>query len=346
MRLQPLFGWWLFLPFVMAGVSLAAWHIYIRYKKHHVIDYRWLRRAGLLILLACMLLGVSVPGGTSSPGVANLDVVFAVDTTASMGAEDFAGGNGKLRFDGAKQDMQAIGNRLKGAHFAIITFDSKADVLLPFTADFATFSGAVQDMTRELYNTSNGSSIDKPLEQITQQLKNSKSLYPDRKRLVYYLGDGEQTNRDKVRPFAALSSMLDGGAVLGYGTAQGSRMVKYTGLESRASGNGTSSYVLTPDATTKQFVPAVSKLDESALRQISSQLKAEYFNRNKGGTVDELLQGSKAQLLVDRSRHVTHYLNIYWLFAVPFTLILLWEWQRIILMVVALRQSRREDERA
>lgn len=338
MRLQPQPGWWLLLPILLGAIGALIRFTVRRYRKDRVLFWPWVRRGSLLFMLLLMIMGFSVPGGSSSPGIANLDVVFALDTTASMGAQDYHGN--KLRIDGAKQDILDIGSALKGAHFAIVTFDSKADVVLPFTADYATFTSTTKILGRELYNTSNGSSLDKPLSTIEQQLKNSKAAYPDRKRILFYLSDGEQTSKNKLKSYAPLANYLDAGAVMGYGTANGAKMVKYSGFSTK----GTVAYIQTPNPQTKKFVPAISKLNENNLKAIASQLDVLYQNRNQGGSVVSLLNGSKTKLQIDRSKHVTHYLNLYWLFAIPFTALLFWEWQILFLKTVAVQQIMKREQ--
>ena len=333
MRFQPLIIWWLIAPLALIGFGLLGWHIY-RLRtgdKNELVT--WIRRAGLFLLAVLLALGPSVPGGTSSPGVANLDVVIAVDTTASMGAKDYA--NDQLRLDGVKKDLLALAEKLQGAHFALITFDSKANLSLPSTPDKATFVSAVEALSLEIYGTSKGSAIDKPIDVSLQQLKKSKATDPDKSRLFFYLGDGEQTNDQKVGSFDSLKPYVEGGAVLGYGTAKGATMIRNTGLEQ----TGEPQYVNTIDPTTKKPVPAVSKRDEGALKKIASQVGVTYRDRNSGGSIDDVYRASNAEMLVDYSQKVTQYINLYWLIALPFAGLLFWEWKTVLLMLLDLRKK-------
>lgn len=337
MRFQLLIVWWLLVPMALLGFSALGYLLYNQYKHGSKLElFAWIRRTALFVLLVLMLLGPSIPGGSSAPGVANLDVVIAVDTTSSMGAQDYAGS--KLRLDGAKQDILALAEKLRGAHFAVITFDSKANVALPFTSDSGSFTSAIQSINREIYGTSKGSSIDKPIDTIKQQLTNSKTAHPERGRLLFYLGDGEQTIKSDVKSFKDLAPLVQGGGVLGYGTAEGSKMLRYTGLDDTKSDQ----YVNVLDSTTKKFVPAVSKIDETALQKIAAELSVTYHNRNKGGTVDGVYSHSQAQLLIDKSKRVVHYLNLYWLVAIPLAGLLFWEWQKVLLLVIQFFREERK----
>jgi len=337
MRFQPLIIWWLLAPLSLLGIATLGWYIYGLRKGPRQELYTWVRRAVMFLLVVIVAFGPSVPGGTSSPGVANLEVVIAVDTTASMGAEDYK--DNKLRLDGVKQDLLALAEKLKGAHFALITFDSKANLALPSTPDGATFASAVSALSLEIYGTSKGSVIDKPVEISLQQLKKSKATDPDRSRLFFYVGDGEQTNDKEIRSFDEIKPLISGGAVLGYGTAKGAKMIRNTGL---SNSKAEPQYVNTLDETTKKPVPAVSKIDESALKKIASQLGVTYRNRNSGGSVDEIYRASNAQLLVDHSKKVTHYINLYWLFAIPLAGLIFWEWRQVLLLLIKLRRDQKE----
>jgi len=341
MKFEPLVSWWLIILYTLVAAASAGWLIWRIRQKGRKVLIRWLRRITLLLLPAVIALGPSIPGGTSAPGVANLDVVFAVDTTPSMGAQDYNGT--KLRLDGAKNDLLALADKLQGAHLEIITFDSNANIILPFTTDTSAFSTAVQGITPQVSNYSPGSAIDKPIDLITQELNNSKAAHPDRNRLLFYLGDGEQTASAAVKSFAPIAPLLNGGAVLGYGTTTGAKMFNYTSAD--ATGTGLS-YITTVDPATKNLTPAISKTDPVALGQIATQLKVAYQDRNKGGPISSTFQASKAQLVIDRSQHIVHYLNLYWFFAIPFAGLFFWEWQALMISLLDLRKQHGDKRHA
>jgi Ca-activated chloride channel family protein len=252
-----------------------------------------------------------------------------------MGALDYSGSQARL--DGVKKDLTALAAKLQGAHLELITFDSTSNVIMPFTTDLTAFSTAVQGMTPQLSSYSQGSSIDAPISLITQELKNSKTTYPQRIRLLFYLGDGEQTAASAVQTFAPIAPYINGGGVLGYGTTTGAKVPNETDLGTT---NSTQPYITTVDPATQTLTPAVSHTNPTALQAIASQLKVTYQDRNQGGSVDSLYNVSKAKLAVDRSQRIVHYLNLYWLFAVPFAGLIFWEWQALLVRLFELRQHR------
>lgn len=338
MRFEPFLPVLAIALFTAVALAGIGWIVYQTKRQHKQWSAPWLRRAGLVAALAVTLLGPSFPGAASSPGVANLDVLFLVDTTASMGALDYDGG--ELRIKGIKQDMLAIANKLKGAHMGIITFDAKATTVLAFSSDNTTFSGAVQTIDRELYGTSNGSAIDKPVELALEQLKVRKAANPERSRLLFYMGDGEQTSQNKVRSFSELATSINGGAVLGYGTKAGSQILKYTSIGSDKQKNNSQSAYIRTLSSSGSLVPAVSKLDETALNTIAKDTKLPYINRNQPSDIANVIEGSNAEILIDEGRLIRHYYNLYWLFAIPLAGLLFWEWKSLLLLSIEVRGGR------
>src|SRR5699024_11879615 len=104
-----------------------------------------------------------------------------------------------------------------------------------------------------------GSSIDRPLDELARSLTSAEERNPGNVRLVFVVTDGENTDGSAsdaggdFRSFADLEPLVDGGAVLGYGTAEGGTMRSYDGTSS--TGFGTDAPYITDD--TGQ--PAVSR---------------------------------------------------------------------------------------
>jgi Ca-activated chloride channel family protein len=338
MKFQPLAPWWLLILYLLLTMAFTGWQFWKIWQAHHkerTTLLRWLRRAGLLLLPAVLALGPSVGGGTSAPGITNLDVVVAVDTTPSLGALDYAGTQQRLA--GVQKDLLALGPKVQGARLELITFDSNASVILPFTTDQSAFASAVDSITPEPSSYSQGSAIDKPIDLILQELKSSKAHFPQHQRLLFYLGDGEQTIGQPVQSFAPLAPYLNGGAVLGYGTTKGANMIDYSSLGLFSS---TTTYIKTINTGTSTLVPAVSKMDPVTLQAIAQQLKVPYQDRDEGGSITSVYKASRVSLAVDHSQHIVRYLNLYWLVAIPYAGLVFWEWQAMIIKLFDLRERR------
>ena len=155
-----------------------------------------------------------------------------------------------------------------------MTFDIDTTVRLPLTSDGAAVSAAADTLRPETSVWSRGSSVTIARDQLRTALERGRDTHPERARLVFYFGDGEQTAAQDPRPFDIASQLINGGAVLGYGTAAaGGRMAITAAFE-------TGDIV---DPSTGQ--PAISVIDEEQLAAISNQLGVPYLHRtdNDGG---------------------------------------------------------------
>jgi Ca-activated chloride channel family protein len=278
----------------------------------------WIARLGLVVLVLMLSLRPAIAGAEAgSTAEGGLEVYFVVDTTSSMAAEDFESGP---RLDGVKADIGGIARSLPGAEFALVTFDSSAVQRMPLTGDLSALRSAVTSITQEVTTYSSGSSIDEPLDLVTRVLTEAAEDYPDRPRLIYYFGDGEQTVAEEPVSFDTLAPLIDGGAVLGYGTEQGGRMLSFDGYNDANSEPG---YIL--DRSTDPAQEAISRIDEARLGAIAEQLGVPYVLRNYGDPVDPLVAGITVAQPSINSEPAGAATELYWWFAIPIVLLLLRE---------------------
>lgn len=343
MIFQPLVSWWfitIYATLVLGVILILIASIKKDLKNTPnttVVKWKILRRITIILLSLLIMLGPSIQGGVSSPGISNLQVYFVIDTTPSMGSIDYI--NEQQRISGVKKDVTEIAALLDGASFNVITFDSQANIVLPSTSNLTALGATVDSLTPQISAYSRGSSIDKPLDVLKNNLSKMKISSPSSSRLVFYFGDGEQTSIDAPESFSDISKTISGGAVLGYGTSTGARITKNTGSPDSAKQQ---EFITTLDESSDQLVPAISKLDESALKKIADDLNVVYENRNSGGNLDKLLNDSKANLAIERSQKIVHYLNLYWLFTIPLVLIVFWEWQLLLPQLHQLLKRKKE----
>jgi Ca-activated chloride channel family protein len=326
MIFQPVVPWALVIVLILALLIFVVWQFIRSTSRQEKVS--WVRRGLLVVLVGIMTVGPSIPGGKSPAGMLNLDVIFVVDTTTSMGAEDYDGDS--TRMEGVRADIQNIAKNMTGARFSIITFDDEARVMLPMTTDQSSLSIVASQLVRESSIRSQGSSIDAALNATTQQLVANKKQNPQRPSVLFYLGDGEQTAKESPKSFAGLATYIQGGAVLGYGTAAGGKMKSYYGYgdETKCINNSFSSCYVVDNSTFNSIsnnTPALSKIDENNLKKIAGEMRIPYENRNNGGDTQSLFDASKVDTLANSSREVTLYTNLYFIFAIPFVLLLLWE---------------------
>ena len=250
-------------PLLLAPLVLGAGFLAVRalWRARGVRRIPWVLRLAALLAVGLLALRPGIAGGETETLTTDTDIVLLVDSTASIVAEDW--GEGEPRLTGVRADVAAIIREYPGARFALITFDAAVELRLPLTTDTAALASALDVLTPEVTARSKGSSIGIANRVLVDELEKAAKSAPDRSRMVFYLGDGEQTAETPPESFREAAGLVDGGAVLGYGTTEGGRMRVQTGEV--ASGGG----AFIPDGSGQ---PAVSKVDQAALETIASDL--------------------------------------------------------------------------
>lgn len=224
----------------------------------------------LVLVLACiaMLMRPGIPGVPARIAATDLDVLLVVDTTASIAAEDW--GDGRPRLEGVRADVDALIAAYPGARFGLIAFDAQAQVRMPFSHDATALGSAMAVLGTEVTAYSRGSSIGVAHQVVLETLRSAAETTTGRSRMVFYFGDGEQTASRAPESFAEAAPYVDGGSVLGYGTAAGGPMRENRGVPGAAVGE----YIQYGGA------PALSVVDEDALRTIAAELGVDYRHRD------------------------------------------------------------------
>ena len=249
----------------------------------------WLRRTAVVVLLGAAALRPGLPGGTVQAASTDLNVFFVVDTTTSMVAEDYAGATPRL--EGVRKDIKAIAEKLPGARFSVITFDTTAHVRMPLSTDTLALETITDVLEPQVTAYAKGSSITAARQVLAERLAAARDSHPGRPRLVFYLGDGEQTSGKEPEAMAFDAGLVAGGAVLGYGTAEGGRMKENTGLDPNdGTGGGTGAGTHSGYVQDNRAGDARSVIDEGRLRTIASQLGVPYVHRDAGASTADMMQ--------------------------------------------------------
>lgn len=324
MIFKPLFGsfGWL-LPAVLASLDFGVW------LRRQPAQRRQWRRLLMIWLLCLMLLRPCLAGGTSPSGLTNTDVLFLVDTTNSMTAEDYNGSAPRL--DGVKQDIKNLTSQLSGARFAMIIFDAQAHLVLPFTSDTTAVTTQANVLTTEVSLYSQGSSVDLPTELAKKQLSSAKHDHPERNRLVFYLGDGEQTADNPPKSMASLHPLISGGAVLGYGTTAGGKMKEQTSYDTKAPDQ----YIVDPNTGRE----ALSKIDETTLSTLAKQIGLTYIHRATPQKLDSLVKQLPKGKVGQTHKNTANATDLYWLLAIVLGGLLLIDLRRIYSRVAEVKGS-------
>ncbi|WP_081709975.1 VWA domain-containing protein [Arthrobacter sp. 35W] len=327
MTLLPVLPLWLMIPLALALVLLGGAAALLWRSRTAAVSANGARPASMapavraaalvaLVLLAALRPGF--PGGTAQQISTQLNVFFVVDTTSSSNAEDF--GPSATRLDGMKTDIEAIAAALPGARYSMLTFDSSAVVRLPLTTDANALDTMVDILSPEVTLFSRGSSVTVAADALKDRLEAARKAHPDRPRLVFYLGDGEQTADKAPAPFNLPENLVNGGAVLGYGTVDGGRMRENSGYPL----DRPEQYIT--DYSTGGSKDAVSRLDEKMLRTLADQLTVPYVHRNAGDPIAAaLVDASAAGMAPDDAATTAGRIELYWIFALAAFAVVLWE---------------------
>lgn len=247
-----------------------------------------LRRPGerkawvIRMLMVLCVLGVLVrPGVGQAPAStqsSDLEVLVVVDRTTSMAAQDWDGGDPRL--DGVRADLAEITRSMPGSRFSLVTFGRFTRTELPFSSDTDAFRSVMETLRPEGSLDGSGSRVDAPLEQMTETLTSAEEERPDRRRIVLFLSDGENTVQDPPQEsFAQLEELVDDGLVLGYGTEEGGKMP----YDVEEPGEG---YI-----KDENYDDAVSRLDEDNLRTLAEEMGIDYRQRTAPGDLEDWASG-------------------------------------------------------
>lgn len=314
MTFQPLAPWYV----LVAVAALVVLSAVLAARAGAAGRWGWVRRLALCAVLLAAGLGPSVTETTTDRSAAAIDVFFVVDRTGSMAAEDYGPGRDQERLDGVRHDVQALTEAVPGARYSVITFDSQAARQLPLTTDARAIGAWAQTFRREISLYSRGSLTDRPLAELTAALEGSAEQHPASLRLVFFLSDGEQTASGTPRSFAALEPLVDGGAVLGYGTPEGGQMKEYdpdVPPEEAA-------YLVDPETGE----PGLSRIDEGVLQGLAEQLGVPYEHRAEPSDLTHLVADlDPEQVTADGRRNVTTDRPVVWPLALVLAALLAWE---------------------
>jgi len=287
----------------------------------------WALRLVMVALLVVISLRPSIAGEARGPVASGgLEVYFVVDTTSSMAAEDAEdataapGGDAPAtRLDAVKADITAMSEQLVGAQFSLTTFDATSVQRVPLTTDAAALASATSALTTEITYYSRGSGIDAPVEFVAELLATARAAHPERSRVLFYLGDGEQTRAEAPGSFGAIAELVAGGGVIGYGTQDGGRMRVFDGYPADDD-PAEVSYIQDPATD----ADAVSVLDRTNLAVIAGELGVD-FRHTDDGAAQEFAGGLDIGATSVGDGSLDGPVEFYWILAIPLALLALGE---------------------
>lgn len=269
----------------------------------------YIRQIIIVILLFVINLRIMVPNGevTIEERDMNMNVVFVIDNTISMVANDY--GNNKTRLEGVNECADYIIDELNGAKFSIVTFNKEAKLIAPFTKD-GNFAKTTLEAIYPLDSIySKGTTLNVCRDVLFNHLKDTREK-TDAKIVLFFISDGENTTEDKLKSFSELAKYVDGGAVLGFGTDKGGTMSLYDKY--------TEEYKVIQDYRGYETKDAVSKIDEGNLKAIADDVGITYVHMEKPSDIDSVISKLSADVQMEPTEDtIKDYTDIYYIFVIP-----------------------------
>ena len=282
--------------------------------------FNYIRQIIIVLLLFVINLRVMVGNGETSVVMTNVDILFVVDNTISMLAEDYEayGENGR-RIDAVRNDCQYIMEQFPGASYSVISFGNSVKKMLPYTIDQNIVVQALYSLNGQVTLYASGTSFNDVLETLPEFLDDGRENY----KIVFFISDGEITNNEELKSFSKLKKYVDSGAVLGYGTTSGGPM-----LAGAYSGDEDPEYLYFYDDDYEKR-RAVSKIDEDNLKSIASDFGVKYIHMTDESKIDSTISSIKNELetisLEKELDSTEGYVDIYYYFVIPLVLLLIFD---------------------
>ncbi len=230
----------------------------------------------LLLGLSFLIIGLVNPKiGTKLETVKRegVDIVFAVDVSKSMLAEDIA----PNRLEKSKRLVSEIINQLASDRIGIIAYAGQAFPQLPITTDYGAAKMFLQSMNTDML-TSQGTAIDQAIELATTYYDDDEQT----NRVLFIISDGEDHSEGSA--LKAVEGAIDQGIrifTIGVGNQKGAPIpIKRNGVVESLKKDSQGEVVIT-------------KLNEDVLQDIADTGNGEYIN---GSNTEEAVEFIKEQL--------------------------------------------------
>ncbi|MUH35754.1 VWA domain-containing protein [Zobellia amurskyensis] len=203
-----------------------------------------------------------------------VDVVFAVDVSKSMLAEDIA----PNRLEKSKRLVSEIINQLASDRIGIIAYAGQAFPQLPITTDYGAAKMFLQSMNTDML-TSQGTAINEAINLATTYYNDEEQT----NRVLFIISDGEDHSEGDAKD--AVEKAVDEGIrifTIGVGKTKGAPIpIKRNGVVESLKKDSQGEVVIT-------------KLNEDVLIEIAEDGNGEYIN---GSNTEEAVEYIKEQLL-------------------------------------------------
>ncbi len=285
-QLEEKIWFWLLLIIPVIIVFFLLLQLWKRYVQNKFISKQMLKKLSpnkslfkpilklivLCLAFVCLIIAMVNPKiGTKLETIKRegVDIVFAVDVSKSMLAEDIA----PNRLEKSKQLVTQIINNLASDRIGIIAYAAKAFPQLPITTDYAAAKMFLQSMNTDMLS-SQGTAID-------QAIQLARTYYDDDEqtnRVLIIISDGEDHNN--IASSVAKEASEEGIRIftIGVGDINGGPIpIKRNGIVLNYKKNNQGETIIT-------------RLNEETLKSIASEANGEYINGSNTNQVVEKIR--------------------------------------------------------
>ena len=299
-----------------------------------------IRRAIMLILMALVLARPAFLNGQAKSELNNLNIYFVVDATNSMSARDV---EGRGRYVKVAKDIHEITKAFPGSRYSVIIEDNKVYTAVPSStsteflssiwSDEKSFDVSSSMVAPKAINYSHGSDLEKLLEKADEQIRSYVKRYPTRSNIFFFMSDGENTAGDTVNSHTTLKNNIAAGAIFGYGTTEGEKVIDNGAGTSKVDEENARNCLMRVSDNTykKRDFCIVSSIDETSLNKIANNLGLKYYHRENGGIPKEVVDNIKQLITYSASDESSSAkTDIYWIFSIILIGLLLWDFREVL----------------
>lgn len=277
-------------------------------------------KVALVIVLNIINIRPMIPNDEIKTISSNLDVLFVVDNSISMQAEDME--NNNTRINAVIKDINSLMKMLPGSRYSLIVSDVVSKVRVPYTYDGNIIKQHLKTMLPPSKKFAMYQSLDLPIESIREQL-NSSLEDETRRQVLFYFSDGESHTTYDASLYRDLNAFISAGAIIGYGTSSGGPMKDYEIKDP------SDPYYYFVDKITNE--KALSMINESNLKDIAYNLSLDYINQKDSGKIKSKAYEIKAGVFKTNegtNLDTKYYKDTYFYFVLIFIIILVIDYLR------------------
>ena len=244
---------------------------------------RWRQNAKLMMILlalTCLAIAVARPQiGTHAVPVKaeGIDLVFALDTSLSMLAEDIK----PNRLTRAKHEMSALMDKLRGDRVGIVIFSGASFIQCPLTFDYSAAKMFLDSVNTNSISVP-GTALESAIRTALRAFENSP---PNSAKVIVVLTDGESHDGDALK--AAEDAEKAGVKIyaIGIGSEKG-ELIPLHDEQGNLSG-----YKKDRDGNV-----VMTKLDQLTLEKIAALTDGQFYHVSSGGIELEKIYGEIANM--------------------------------------------------